>query len=416
MSKSQKISMKNNLTKFKILIVGDPGSIHTAKFVTLLQEIGCDVRIFQSEYYYLQDEHLRNTIIYVAYYSQEAINNNIILSDKVLKYQNRFYIIFGRLFGSNIPLDLTKYPRSKHLAKVVNQYRPDIIFSLKMQNDGYTVAEAKENVNNFAPKWVHFNWGTDIEFFGKNHSYKKEHLPKIKNVLSNCDFFIADCKRDEKQAKNFGLRGKNLGNLIATGGFDLKAIAKIKAKYHRRNIILIKGRQGGLVGKAFNVLKALEQLKDELKNYQIKIIMASPEVKGVADYLEFFEGIKLEIIPRLPYNKLLALFAQSKIAISASDVDGSPLFLLEAMAMGAFPIHSDMESVREWIKDGENGLLFPVDDIERLSSCINQALNNQDLIDKAKLQNWQIAQRRMNKQEIKIKIMKMIENDILGEQ
>ncbi|MDK3155393.1 hypothetical protein QPK87_02175 [Kamptonema cortianum] len=50
-----------------ILIVGDPGSIHTARFALLLQEAGHRVHCFQSELYYSQDEHLRNLPLHVAY-------------------------------------------------------------------------------------------------------------------------------------------------------------------------------------------------------------------------------------------------------------------------------------------------------------------------------------------------------------
>ena len=210
-----------------------------------------------------------------------------------------------------------------------------------------------------------------------------------------------------------GFRGKSLGHLPGNGGFDLQVLAKIKKKYQSRNIILIKGRQGGYVGKAFNVLKALNQLRKELGNYQIKIIMSSPDVKAVARFLNLENEPKFEIMPRLPYKELLSLFAQSRLAISASDVDGSPIFLLEAMAMGVFPIHSDMESVREWIKDGQNGLLFPVDDIESLSKSIKKALADNQLVSRAKVINWRIARQRMDRNKIRPHIKNLIETKIL---
>src|SRR5436853_233428 len=54
------------MERLKILVAGDPASIHANRFVNLLQEIGYEVRIFQSEHYYSQEEHLRNTVVYVS--------------------------------------------------------------------------------------------------------------------------------------------------------------------------------------------------------------------------------------------------------------------------------------------------------------------------------------------------------------
>jgi len=50
------------------------------------------------------------------------------------------------------------------------------------------------------------------------------------------------------------------------------------------------------------------------------------------------------------------------IAVTASD--GLPSTLIEAMSLGVFPIHSGLETVREWINDGYNGLLVPPEDVQ----------------------------------------------------
>jgi len=404
-----------NKSQIKILVVGDPGSIHAAKFTSLLEEIGYEVRIFQSEFYYDQDEHLKNTLIYVAFPAQPAINHNKIIEDKILQYHVHWNMVLNLIKGQNNILDFSKYPRVNHLKRVMKEFQPEIIFSLKMQNDGYTVAEAKEKLGKKLPTWVHFAWGTDLEFFGKNPQYAPKHLDLIRKALGSCDYFMADSLRDVNQAQKFGFKGINLGMCLASVGFDLEELNKIKrkSKGQPRKIILIKGRQGGLVGKAFNILRALELIRDDLRDFQIKIIMPTPEVKMVSEYLNLSKGLKFEIVQRLPYKKLLSLFNQSRIAISASEVDGSPLFLMEAMAMGAFPIHSDMESVREWVKNGENGLLFPVDNVEKLSNCIRKALSDDQLVTKAKAINWQIARKRMDRKKLRSKIKDLIETRII---
>lgn len=402
--------------KIKILVVGDPASIHANRFTSLLQEIGYEVRVFQSEHYYWQEEHLSDTTLYVSFADSPATNNNVVkvCIPFTMDGDSFFYKVLRRFQG------LYNYcrsrPRELDLVKIVRTWNPDIVFSLKIQNDGYTVAKAKAILGvQFKGKWVHFNWGTDIEFFGKHPDYVDEHVPQIRNLLSQCDYFLADCKRDVRQAQEFGLRGANLGDCLAPGGFDLNVLQAIKVRHadKERDVILVKGREGGLVGKAFNALIALHRVSHLLKNYKVKIVMATPEVKAVSDFLTRMDSIEYEIVARLPYQGLLDLFAQSVIAISASDIDGTPSFLTEAMAMGAFPIHSDMESVREWVQPDVNGLLFSVDDIEALSHCIGKALSDKQLIENAREKNWEIANERMDRQKIKAHLKNLIENVIL---
>ena len=410
------------MRNIKILVVGEPGSIHTSRFVSLLQRLEYDVRIFQCEYRYAQDEHLSNTKIYVAFPYAVPENSNIIIGyysliNPLMKLLCRFSFFKTRIYNYLWHIYISKKKtRTKHLIKLIRNWQPDVVFSLKMQNDGYTVSEAKDILgDDFKPKWIHFSWGTDIEFFGKHPEYRQEHLPKIKKLLSQCDFHIADCKRDVRQAIEYGLKGISLGDCVAQGGFALDGLKDIlkEAEGHNRNYILIKGRQGGYVGKAFNILQALHKSSELLTNYKIKIFLATPDVKIVAAFLEQMDGVDYEIIPHLPYRELLGLYARSRIAISATDVDGTPAFLLEAMAMGAMPIHSDMESIREWIDNGVNGLLFPVDDISALFTAINQALKDDELVLSAKQKNWSIIADSVDSKKIEAHLKHLIENKVL---
>jgi glycosyltransferase involved in cell wall biosynthesis len=407
------------MARIKILIAGDPASIHTNRFVSLLQEIGYDVRIFQSEEYYWQEEHLRNTVVYVSSFAAAPVNNNVLKVTSPCEMSYHGWLSFIHQSSRKLS-DFTGIPfqtgqRKCQLEKVIRGWRPDIIFSLKMQNDGYTVSGARDLFpEGFGVPWVHFNWGTDIEFFGKHPDYAAEHLPRIRKILAQCDFHVADCKRDARQAIELGFRGTSLGDCLANGGFDLAELRGIRREAgDARDVILVKGREGGFVGKAFNVLTALHRISKLLSGYRIKIIMPTENVRGAADFLSRLDGIAYEVVPRLPYRDLLALFARSRIAISASDVDGTPSFLTESMAMGALPIHSDMESVREWVTDGVNGLLFPVDDVDSLGSLIERALADDQLVEQARVENWKIAEARMDRDKIREHVRSLVEGRIL---
>ena len=217
---------------------------------------------------------------------------------------------------------------------------------------------------------------------------------------------IADTKRDLRQAPRFGFRGIVLGDIVATGGFDLDAVRRIRdSAPATRDVILVKGRQGDLVGRAANVLHALRRVP-EAARHRVCILMASREMREAL--AGEFRDLRCEVLPRLGYADLLALFARTRAAVSASDVDGTPGFLIEAIATGALPVHSDMESVRDWIREGENGLLFPADNVSALAAQLKRALTDDELVARASVANWRIAQERLDRARIRVQVAEIV--------
>ena len=98
----------------------------------------------------------------------------------------------------------------------------------------------------------------------------------------------------------------------------------------------------------------------------------------------------VELLPKVPYSKMPELFKSAQVAVSPSTHDGTPNTLLEAMASGCFPIAGDIESLREWIIPGENGLLVDPTDPNALSQAILTTLNDDDLRLKAGRYNRQL--------------------------
>jgi glycosyltransferase involved in cell wall biosynthesis len=88
------------------------------------------------------------------------------------------------------------------------------------------------------------------------------------------------------------------------------------------------------------------------------------------------------------HEEMPKLLSQADIYISTSLDDGTSVSLLEAMASGAFPIVTDIPSNREWISDGENGFLVPLDDEEFLAERIIKAIRNKDLIETSRDSNF----------------------------
>ena len=92
---------------------------------------------------------------------------------------------------------------------------------------------------------------------------------------------------------------------------------------------------------------------------------------------------KVSFLGKLSQSELLRQLRNSDIYVSTSFSDSTSVSLLEAMACQLIPIVTDIPGNREWIKDGENGFLVPVDKPEVLADRIIEVIKNYE-----KYQNW----------------------------
>jgi len=102
----------------------------------------------------------------------------------------------------------------------------------------------------------------------------------------------------------------------------------------------------------------------------------------------------VEFLGRVPHEKMADLLARADIYVSTSLYDGASVSLLEAMGSGAFPIVTDIPANRDWITNGQNGFLVPVDEERYLANRIVDAIRNQPLREKSRIENLSIVQEK----------------------
>jgi glycosyltransferase involved in cell wall biosynthesis len=78
------------------------------------------------------------------------------------------------------------------------------------------------------------------------------------------------------------------------------------------------------------------------------------------------------------HQRMPALLRDHHLYVSTSLSDTTSVSLLEAMACGLFPIVSDIPANREWIEDGVNGRLVPVQQPMKLAMTIIESWNDRD--------------------------------------
>ncbi len=146
----------------------------------------------------------------------------------------------------------------------------------------------------------------------------------------------------------------------------------------------------------FTLIRAVEQLVQQ--GVPVRLIMASdgslgPQVRAYVAERPHLQN-RVQFTGFLPYRELLDTVAQGHLYLSASLVDSTSVSLLEAMALGVFPIVSDLPANREWILEGFNGLLFEPGNPEDLARWIRKALSRPDLIARAREFNKALVQEK----------------------
>jgi glycosyltransferase involved in cell wall biosynthesis len=295
----------------------------------------------------------------------------------------------------------------EYLKNVISEIQPDLVHSFEMQHCSYPIIKTMQHFPNL--KWLYNCWGNDL-FYYQN---LPKHKSKINKVLSRVNYMSADCSRDISLAKLNGFKGVFLDVVPGGGGYDLSSFSTFIEPQADRKIIIVKGYHH-LFGRALNVIKALEEIAENLKEYTVVVFGAN---KIVENYISD-KKLPYKVYDRhgLQHDEVLRLMGQSLIYVGNNISDGMPNTLLEAMIMGAFPIQSNPgNATAEIITNGENGYLIenPLDS-KAISELILKALQQPELIRKAFELNQKLGKERLdysiNQQKI-IALYNQIENN-----
>lgn len=318
----------------------------------------------------------------------------------------------GRQFlKKNVPMleraiaRVNAIPESEAFRKALQEIQPDILHCFEMKLAGFPILEELEQS---AVPLIYSSWGSDLFYM----EALKMPSDSVRRFLKRADYLITDCHRDQKIAQENGFTGAFLGVYPGNGGISTDH-GNIKPA-DQRNVIMIKGYDDG-VGQAGLVLRVIEQLSQHLlKGKRIVIYSADAVIKKMVEASQKLSALEIEILERAHFiqnTEILKLMGKSCIHIASSLSDGLPNALLEAMAMGAFPIQSNPGgATEEVITHGENGLLIrnPLDTTE-ISEHLQEALTNETLRSRAQEFNTKFIASNYNRATLRPKIVALYE-------
>jgi len=376
----------------RILFVALSDSITTARWIDQLHGTGWDLHLFASER--RRDHHpaLHDLTLHGAgLWRPDGLDPSVRVAGlwPLRRGSYRVQMLLRQLGwgGGN---------RARLLASAIRRVRPDIVHSLEMQRAGYLTLACRRAMRERFPPWIYSVWGSDIYHFGR----QPEHAERIRKVLRTCAFLMADCRRDVRLALENGFSGEVLGVFPGGGGLDREEIGRhrMAGSVGDRRTIVVKGYDNDLWGgRALIALQAVHRCADVLRDYEIVVYAATPYVKAEAGHIRAVSGLSIRCLTRVPHEQILDLMGQSRISLAVGTTDGTPNSLLEAMALGAFPIQSDTVSTGEWIENGANGYLVPPEDSVAIEKALRLALGDDALVDRAAEANSAIITERADR-------------------
>ena len=385
----------------RVLLVADGRSPTTLRWLNSLLQIGYQVRMISS-YPCDRPAGLDGFEVIPLAFSQIAgsagqarSGNKPNASARLLRqFVGQFRPAF--LAGRYILGPISVQRRSRAFVQSVEKDPPDLVHALRIPFEGMLASTTPGNL----PLIVSI-WGNDLTLHSKGSPWMKR-MTEV--CLTRAQGLISDTHRDIRLGHLSGFPPDRPTLMVpGSGGINLAEINQarshttgILSNYLPAGVPLIVNPRGSRPGSLRNdvFFRAIPLVLRQ----QPDAIFFCPAMAGNAEAVRWITWLKIKkqvrLMPMLPQSQLWDLFQHAQVYVSPGQHDGTPNSFLEAMACGCFPIVGDIESLREWITSGENGLLIDPANPEALANAILLALDSPKLRYQAKEINMELIKQR----------------------
>jgi glycosyltransferase involved in cell wall biosynthesis len=289
-------------------------------------------------------------------------------------------------------------PRAaQQLRTIIQAIQPDLVHAMRIPYEGMVAAlalsqDSRENGLQAPPVLVSV-WGNDFTLHAAANRWMRQYTHL---ALQRANGLHADCHRDIRYAHAWGFdRRRPTIVLPGGGGIQLDIFtspAETGAGSHDFEEINHPGQRMNSENSALCIINP-RGVRAYVRNQEffqaIPLVLAHfptlrvlcPGMAGEKQVIRWVRELGIEknvdLLPSQPRSSMADLYRQSQVTVSPSTHDGTPNTLLEAMACGCLPVAGDLESIREWITPGINGLLVDPADVQGMAQAILSALENE---------------------------------------
>lgn len=377
----------------RLVIVGFARSVHTARYLQLLEGMDWEVHLFDSTVSPRPHPDLSGVVLHSSVPVETPPGRGVTVVDPPE--------------GASTTLSW----RAEQLGRLVDEIRPDVVHSHEIQHGGALVERLRRSRGRVGAPWLVTNWGSDILWYGRS----RRCAPQIREVLGACDYYGAECHRDVALARAFGLRGEVVGVWPVAGGVDLTRVASLRAPGPTscRRAIAVKGVAGGS-GQGSIALAAIERCADLLAGWELCGYKMHPGLDEIARKMAEHAGmaytrLSLDGGSDSAHDDLLAMHGRARVSLALNWSDALSTSLLEAMAMGSFPVHSSGSCGCEITPPGRGAMFVPAGDLDAVAGALGRALTDDALVDAAAVINAGAAAEHLDRRRTRARVVDMYE-------
>ncbi len=389
----------------KILLIADGRSPITRAWIKMLQPLGYEM-VLVSSYPCGVVEHVDRLYQLPLAFSTYAGNQASQQSKREKQKWITRCIARIRPLAQTLRHWLGPWTLTRHVdayLEILRVEKPDIVHAMRVPFEGMLAS--------FTPAPIPVvisTWGNDFTLHAASTARMKTMTRK---TMHRADGILSDTRRDLTLAVEWGFDPSKSGFVVAgNGGLDLVEMKSVTRGIQRKDppqVINPRGLRSYVRTDTF--FKSIPLVLAKRPNTQF----VCTSMAGQAEAQEWVERLAISdnvlLLPLLSQVDLWQEFARSTVSVSPSTHDGTPNTLLEAMALGCLPVCGDLDSIREWITPGENGLLVDPADEKDLANAILRALDEESLRDNAARINLAIIQQRADLDATRVKVSSFYE-------
>ncbi|HEX5810313.1 MAG TPA: glycosyltransferase family 4 protein, partial [Anaerolineales bacterium] len=265
---------------------------------------------------------------------------------------------------------LTIRRSAQRLRELIQQIKPDLVHAMRIPYEGMLAADAYTGT-----PLIVSTWGNDFTLHASSTRLMGHYTRWTMQVV---DALHADCQRDVRLAKKWGLDVEK-PVLVApgNGGVRFDIFHPPAAPVEEPVVINPRGFRPYVCNEAF--FRAIPLVLEKRPGTKFLFALMAEEHQAQQWTRELHIMDAVELLQPLSHNEMAEVFRRAQIVASPSIHDGTPNTLLEGIACGCFPVAGDLQSVREWITPGKNGLLFDAETPRSIADALLTALDNKSL-------------------------------------
>jgi len=276
----------------------------------------------------------------------------------------------------------------------VKEINPDIVHSHMLWYPGMLGAFVSSKKYVITVFNGDVSWRKDRKLINRLGVWYAIH--KADMITSVSQNLLEDCRRR-------GARKETLYHIMR--GVDLIRFRPVDDRLSLRRTlglgpgsVVLSPRSAGKLYNLDSILLATPEVVKHFPNVQMVFIWqsASEEETGALNNLVASLNVERNVhfVGNVPYERVHLYNQAADVMVSVPSHDGVSSSILEAMSCGAVPVASDLRTVREWIKPGENGLLVTPRDIKALGEAVIKLLKNEDMRKTIAEQNWKLIKEK----------------------